>query len=239
MERPILKTFNGTTVYCFIASEGKGETTNKLFIGGIPSKVTEKELNIFFSEFGNVKDVRIVTDRITAECKGYGFVTFEDKSVSDRLIATKTVRMNGRKLRLRKAVQRSASQFDKVSEQLRVSKNNSIRPSSRRLQLFTDDSLQLVNDSSMLKANIPMIISSSAMFSPLTPPPSPARTQHSIISMHSIGQNTTDIFSSPTNCKYGCRMPLPEYFPISSRPFINVPQFIQPDYLQIYLNNNL
>ena len=74
---------------------------------------------MFFSGFGIVKDVRIVTDRITAECKGYGFVTFEKKSVSEMLVAAKTVRMNGRKLRIRKAVQRSASQFDKVSEQLR------------------------------------------------------------------------------------------------------------------------
>ena len=33
-------------------------------------QTTELELELFFSDFGAVKDVRIVTDRVTGECKG-------------------------------------------------------------------------------------------------------------------------------------------------------------------------
>ena len=33
-------------------------------------QTTELELEVFFSDFGTVKDVRIVTDRKTGECKG-------------------------------------------------------------------------------------------------------------------------------------------------------------------------
>lgn len=62
-----------------------------------------------------MRDVRIVTDRITAACKGYGFVTFEDDVNVEHLVGRKTIKMNGTKLRVRKAIRRNASQFDHIS----------------------------------------------------------------------------------------------------------------------------
>ncbi|XP_066930288.1 uncharacterized protein [Clytia hemisphaerica] len=101
--------------YSFIPSESEQENPNKLFLGGVSAETTEKQLEDFFLQFGKVKDVRIVTDRVTAACKGYGFVTFEDDEDVDHLVERKTIRMNGTKLRVRRAIRRNASQFEHVS----------------------------------------------------------------------------------------------------------------------------
>ncbi|KAA3673960.1 uncharacterized protein DEA37_0004801 [Paragonimus westermani] len=37
---------------------------NRIFVGGIPSNTTEQELKTFFSSFGQVKDVKIISDRL-------------------------------------------------------------------------------------------------------------------------------------------------------------------------------
>ena len=77
--------------------------------------MTEKALEDIFSRFGRVKDVRIVTDRVTAECKGYGFVTFDESDNIENLLALKNIEVNGKKIRVRKANRRSSTQFDEVS----------------------------------------------------------------------------------------------------------------------------
>jgi len=100
--------------FCIISVNSGQENPNKLFLGGIPSQATEKQLEEFFSKFGVVRDVRIVTDRITAECKGYGFVTFDDKEDIQHLVDQKTIRMSGKKIRIRKAIRRNSSQFDHI-----------------------------------------------------------------------------------------------------------------------------
>ena len=63
-------------------------------------QTTELELEVFFSDFGTVKDVRIVTDRKTGECKGYAIylthmALFKKFQLSDimRRVAEKTFKM--------------------------------------------------------------------------------------------------------------------------------------------------
>jgi len=101
--------------FCIISTDAGQENPNKLFLGGVPPQATEKQLEEFFSQFGEVKDVRIVTDRITAECKGYGFVTFDEKEDIEHLVERKTIRMSGKKIRIRKAIRRNGSQFDNIT----------------------------------------------------------------------------------------------------------------------------
>lgn len=91
--------------------DGGLEIPNRVFLGGVPAETTEMELEIFFTDFGAVKDVRIVTDRMTGECKGYGFVTFEENQDVTELIKRKSVLMKGKKVRVRKAIRRNGSQF--------------------------------------------------------------------------------------------------------------------------------
>ncbi|KAI4889792.1 hypothetical protein NFI96_030807 [Prochilodus magdalenae] len=49
---------------------------NRIFVGGIDGKTNENDLRRFFSQYGTIKEVKIVIDR-DGISKGYGFVTFE------------------------------------------------------------------------------------------------------------------------------------------------------------------
>jgi RNA recognition motif-containing protein len=50
----------------------------KLFVGGLPSNVTEEEFREFFEQYGTVVDSVVMFDRDTRRSRGFGFVTFED-----------------------------------------------------------------------------------------------------------------------------------------------------------------
>jgi RNA recognition motif-containing protein len=50
----------------------------KLFVGGLPSNVTEDEFREFFEQYGTVVDSIVMFDRDTRRSRGFGFVTFED-----------------------------------------------------------------------------------------------------------------------------------------------------------------
>ena len=79
-----------------------------------------------------------------------------------------------------------------------VTKMKSLRrtSSSRKHQYMaiTNEFSPQLNDKSchrILPITTPLVISSHTMFNPLTPPPSPPRSRHSI---HPIGQHATDFF---------------------------------------------
>lgn len=50
----------------------------KLFVGGLPSNVTDQEFRTFFEQFGEISDSVVMFDRDTRRSRGFGFVTFVD-----------------------------------------------------------------------------------------------------------------------------------------------------------------
>ncbi|ELT90389.1 hypothetical protein CAPTEDRAFT_30326, partial [Capitella teleta] len=57
---------------------------NRIFVGGISGNATEAELKQFFTQFGAVKDAKIIMDRAGVS-KGYGFVTFESQEEAEKI----------------------------------------------------------------------------------------------------------------------------------------------------------
>jgi RNA recognition motif-containing protein len=49
----------------------------KIFVGNLPSDVTEEELTTAFSPFGRVRSIRLVQDVFTGACRGFGFIEME------------------------------------------------------------------------------------------------------------------------------------------------------------------
>ncbi len=47
---------------------------NKLYVGGLPYSVTEKQLEEVFAQHGTVQSARVITDRFTGRSRGFGFV---------------------------------------------------------------------------------------------------------------------------------------------------------------------
>jgi RNA recognition motif-containing protein len=67
---------------------------NKLFVGGIAWATTEEGLKEFFSQAGEVLEVKIITDRETGRSKGFGFVTMATEEAAEKAVEL----LNGKEL---------------------------------------------------------------------------------------------------------------------------------------------
>lgn len=54
----------------------------KIFVGNLPLKMREADLIALFSEYGTVRDVKLVMDIFSGNCKGFGFVEMEGHEAS-------------------------------------------------------------------------------------------------------------------------------------------------------------
>lgn len=70
----------------------------KIFVGGLPSDVTPEEFRQCFEKFGNVIESKIMYDRITTRSRGFGFITFDDPNISQRVIQLKRLPMRPDKI---------------------------------------------------------------------------------------------------------------------------------------------
>ncbi|MFZ5376124.1 MAG: RNA recognition motif domain-containing protein [Patescibacteria group bacterium] len=70
----------------------------KLFVGNLPYSTTDAELNDLFSQFGEIEEVKVVTDRMTGRSRGIAFVRFVEESAAQAALALNETEMSGRKL---------------------------------------------------------------------------------------------------------------------------------------------
>ena len=70
----------------------------KLFIKNIDATVNEVLLESIFKQYGDVKDTKIIYDKITWESRGFGFVEFEKKEDAVKAIEG----LNGKELIVKK-----------------------------------------------------------------------------------------------------------------------------------------
>jgi RNA recognition motif-containing protein len=68
--------------------------SKKLFVGGLSWGTDESGLRAAFEEFGEITEVKVITDRDTGRSRGFGFVTFTEADDANRAIAE----MNGKAL---------------------------------------------------------------------------------------------------------------------------------------------
>lgn len=57
----------------------------KIFVAGLRDDVSEEDIRNYFSEYGNVLNVALVTDKATHKKRGFGFVEFDDYDAVDRI----------------------------------------------------------------------------------------------------------------------------------------------------------
>ncbi|CAH9078941.1 unnamed protein product [Cuscuta epithymum] len=82
-------THSAQPSYLFRSRRG---IASKLFVGGISFYTTEKVLSEAFSQFGQVIEAKIVTNRTSEKSKGFGFVTYASQDEADRALRE----MNGK-----------------------------------------------------------------------------------------------------------------------------------------------
>ncbi|KQJ98782.1 heterogeneous nuclear ribonucleoprotein A0 isoform X2 [Brachypodium distachyon] len=84
--------------------------TKKIFVGGLPSTLTEDDFKDFFEKYGTVVDHQIMRDHQTRRSRGFGFVVFCSEQVVDDLLANgNMIDLAGSKVEIKKAEPKKSS----------------------------------------------------------------------------------------------------------------------------------
>ena len=76
----------------------------KLYIGNLPWTVDDNKLKELFSEFGEVTEAVIITDKFSKRSKGFGFVTFaNDEDAKKAIDKMDGKEVEGREIRVNEA----------------------------------------------------------------------------------------------------------------------------------------
>ncbi|NJO07908.1 MAG: RNA-binding protein, partial [Chloroflexaceae bacterium] len=79
----------------------------KLFVGNLPWRMKDDDLERIFSPHGTVQSARVISDRETGRSRGFGFVEIETDDVAGLIRATDGQEVDGRNLRVNEAEERS------------------------------------------------------------------------------------------------------------------------------------
>ncbi|KAF5949385.1 hypothetical protein HYC85_011378 [Camellia sinensis] len=92
------------------SSDSKDFKTKKIFVGGIPTAVTEEEFKNFFSNYGKVVEHEIIRDHVTKRSRGFGFVVFDNEQVVDNVLSNgNMIDMSGSQVEIKKAEPKKSS----------------------------------------------------------------------------------------------------------------------------------
>jgi|SaaInl4_135m_RNA_FD_contig_21_169665_length_432_multi_6_in_0_out_0_1 cold-inducible RNA-binding protein len=75
----------------------------KVYVGNLSYNTTEDELRDYFAQYGNIDDVKLISDYQTGRSKGFAFVTFASDQEGESALAANGVEFKGRKLNVNTA----------------------------------------------------------------------------------------------------------------------------------------
>jgi RNA recognition motif-containing protein len=78
----------------------------KLYVGNLPWRCTEQELQEIFAAAGTVQSVAIITDRETGRSRGFAFVEMDDQGARQAIERLNGRDFQGRPLRVSEAQER-------------------------------------------------------------------------------------------------------------------------------------
>ncbi|GJN09986.1 hypothetical protein PR202_ga28044 [Eleusine coracana subsp. coracana] len=91
-----------------IGSPGPGRT-RKIFVGGLPSNVTEADFRRYFEQFGVITDVVVMYDHNTQRPRGFGFITYDSEDAVDKALHKNFHELNGKMVEVKRAVPKEQS----------------------------------------------------------------------------------------------------------------------------------
>ncbi|KAL1811325.1 hypothetical protein DCAR_0623391 [Daucus carota subsp. sativus] len=95
-------------------SEGHIDSSaGKLFVGGIAWETSEESFSNYFSSYGEITDSVIMMDKLTGRPRGFGFVTFADSEVADKVLSKEHI-IDGRAVEVKRTVPREDMQVKGV-----------------------------------------------------------------------------------------------------------------------------
>merc|ERR1712013_488661 len=80
IKRALPKVANGGNV----GSSRSGGMNRKVFVGGLPSSITEQELRDYFESYGRVNEVELLREKDSGRLRGFAFVTFDEEDSAEK-----------------------------------------------------------------------------------------------------------------------------------------------------------
>ncbi len=69
--------------------------SKRLYVGSLPYAVDDAKLREMFAGYGDVVDAKVITDRMSGQSKGFGFVELEDGAAAKAMASDKEGGLNG------------------------------------------------------------------------------------------------------------------------------------------------
>ncbi|GBO53315.1 RNA-binding protein [Pseudanabaena sp. lw0831] len=89
----------------------------RLYVGNLPAELDRQALEKIFNESGDSVSLKVITDRKTGKCRGFGFVTVGSDEVADVVIEKfNGYDFNGAVLKLEKALPRTKGKAEDGSD---------------------------------------------------------------------------------------------------------------------------
>ena len=89
-----------------------GQTSTKVFIGGLKDGITDEDLQEYFAEYGTITSVEQLVEKSTGRKRGFGFVEFEDYDSVDRIILKGEHTIKDWRIDVKRAVSKEAMRND-------------------------------------------------------------------------------------------------------------------------------
>ncbi|TGZ66592.1 hypothetical protein CRM22_005235 [Opisthorchis felineus] len=86
---------------CNINMKGKNRRSLKIFVGGISFEHDESTIRNFFSKYGRVTDVNLLTSPNKQRHRGFAFVGFDDEEVVKNLIRMHFLNLDGKQVEVK------------------------------------------------------------------------------------------------------------------------------------------
>lgn len=80
---------------------------SKLYVGNLPYRASEADVESLFSQFGSVVNVILIKDRDTGRPKGFGFVEFQDAAAAQQALSLDGKEFQERALKVSMARERA------------------------------------------------------------------------------------------------------------------------------------